>query len=386
MADDLTLIAGGRSIAGWESVRVTRGIERMPSDFEVSMTERFPGELDFVVQPGDTCQVLLGEDLVINGYVDRYIPSIDGNSHSISIQGRGRCADLVDCAAEWPGYQISGADALDVANKLCQPYGIIAQFQYSGGLIVPRQFGGTLVTWYSQFTPQELAILNKTLSVIPQFNLNPGETAFSVIEKICRFAALLCYEDTGGNLILSCIGSGNAASGFVQGVNVQSARITYSQDQRYSEYQCIMQSMATLGDVGGQSIIPGKAVDDGVKRPRKKVMIAETSSTGIDPNYRAQWEMVRRWGRSYQLNLVTDSWRDSAGNLYAPNTFADLSLPLLKCDKENWLISEVAYKLDESSGTTCELTIMPPAAFLLTRELLQPVFRDVPANPGLAAK
>lgn len=356
MADDLTLIAGSRRISGWESIRVTRGIERMPSDFEVSMTERYPGELDFVVQPGDACQVKLGADLVMTGYVDRYTPAIDGDSHSIGIQGRGKCADLVDCAAAWKGYQVSATNAQDIANKLGQTYGISARNLSDAG---PR---------------------------IPQFNISPGDTAYSVIEKVCRFAALLVYDDTDGNLILSRIGSAKAASGFTQGVNVQSASLTYSMDQRYSDYECVMQSMATLGDMGGAGFIPGKAVDEGVKRPRKKVMTAEMGTMGIDPNYRAQWEMLRRWGRSFQLRVVTDSWRDSAGTLYTPNTLVDLSLPLLKCNGETWLITEVTYKLDESSGTTCELTIMPPAAFLLTREPLQPTFQDVPANPEAPAK
>jgi prophage tail gpP-like protein len=53
MIDDLTLIVGGRQISGWTSVRVTRGIERCPSDFEVEMTELYPDEASaFVIQPG----------------------------------------------------------------------------------------------------------------------------------------------------------------------------------------------------------------------------------------------------------------------------------------------------------------------------------------------
>src|SRR4051812_44450714 len=108
--DDLTLIANTTRISGWTSVRVTRGIERLPSDFEISMTERYPGEIGAIsVHPGDQCTIQLGRDTVLTGYVDRYIPSIDGCSHSICITGRGRCADLIDCSAEWPGNQISQA-------------------------------------------------------------------------------------------------------------------------------------------------------------------------------------------------------------------------------------------------------------------------------------
>lgn len=44
MSDELTLSIGGRQLSGWTSTRVTHGIEHCPSDFEISMTERYPGE------------------------------------------------------------------------------------------------------------------------------------------------------------------------------------------------------------------------------------------------------------------------------------------------------------------------------------------------------
>lgn len=348
MTDDLTLKAGGLDISGWNSIRVTRGVERMPSDFTLSMTERYPGELDFMVKPGDTCQVLLGKDLVVSGYIDRYALTIENGRHIIDVIGRGRCADIVDCAATWPGMQISATNALDVAQKLAKPYSITAKNISDAG---PR---------------------------IPLFPLTLGETAYSVIEKVCRFAALLVYEDVDGNIVLSRVGSSRAASGFKQGVNVQSATLTYSMDQRYSEYDCGMSSMASLADMGDAWMLRYKAKDNGVPRFRNKVLTVEVGSAGIEvTKQRAEWERARRFGRSFQLNLVTDSWRDSAGDLYTPNSLIDLSLPLLKCDGVTWVISEVTYKLDDSSGTTCELTIMPKEAFSVEPQLLQPLNADV---------
>ncbi len=125
MSDDLTLTIGGRSISGWDSIRVTRGIERCPSDFDLSLTERFPGEASaLVVQPGDACAVSIGGDLVVTGYVDQFHPSITPTSHMIRVSGRGKCQDLVDCSAEWPNGQISGSSALQIAQNLAKPYGI----------------------------------------------------------------------------------------------------------------------------------------------------------------------------------------------------------------------------------------------------------------------
>ena len=89
------------------------------------MTERFPGEADgVVVKPGDPCTVKIGDDLVITGYIDRYHPSITPTGHTVTITGRGKCQDLVDCAAEWPNCQIIAASAFEIAPKLAAPYGI----------------------------------------------------------------------------------------------------------------------------------------------------------------------------------------------------------------------------------------------------------------------
>jgi prophage tail gpP-like protein len=357
MDDELTLSVGGRQLSGWSQVRVTRGIERCPSDFEISMTERYPGESTaFVVQPGDACEVRLGADLVITGYVDRVAYGIGAAQHTVMVVGRSKCADLVDCSAEWPGGQISGADALGIAQKLAQPYGITVS------------------------APGEKGVR------VEQFNLMIGETAFEIIERVCRYGALLAYDQPDGNLLLSQAAQVSAASGFTQGQNVQSATMTFSGDQRFAEYRCFMQSMDVLGDIGEGGNLLATATDPGVLRHRARYIVSEAPTGGQDfAQKRATWEANRRIGRSAQLILVADSWRDSAGTLWTPNTLVSLVLPALKCGDEgaalNWLISQVSYRRD-FEGTTCELTIMRPEAFLPMPIMQLPTYADIPADLG----
>jgi prophage tail gpP-like protein len=357
MIDDLTLIVGGRQISGWTSVRVTRGIERCPSDFEVEMTELYPDEASaFVIQPGDTCEVLLGGDTVITGYVDRFIPAVDSGSHSIRVMGRGKCADLLDCAAEWPGGQISGASVLTIAQKLAEPYG-----KPNGNAIGVRS---------------DVADIGP---VIPQFSLTLGTTAFEIIEQLCRYSALLAYEEPDGNLLLTRASTVQAASGFAQGVNVQSASMTFSIDQRYSEVLGIIQAVDMFKDLGDGGNLQAVVTDPNVPRHRRKIILAEY---GDNNNFdvlkkRTKWEVSRRSGRSRMLQLTTDSWRDSAGALWTPNTLVDMVLPSLKLPQAKWLISEVTFKRDGQSGTTADLVIMPPEAFDVQPIVFQPAAADV---------
>ena len=344
MVDDLTLIVGGLRLSGWNSVRVTLGIERCPNDFELTMTERFSGELSEViasVNPGDSCDVFLGADQVISGFVDRFNPAITSSSHSIQVSGRGRCADLVDCAAEWPGGQISASSALGVAQKLCEPYNLSASCLSDPGPAIPRLI------------------------------LNQGETAFEIIERVCRYAALLAYEGFDGNLVLNRVGTEKAASGFKEGVNVQSASIAYTCDQQFSEYMVVRMAMDVLHDLGDSGNLVETVMNPNIKRHRRRIIVAEGGDPGSEiAKQRAQWECSRRFGRAAQLRLTTDGWRDSDGVLYTPNTLVDLELPTLKAPSKTWLISEVTYRKDEY-GTQCDLVIMAPEAFLPEPVLLQ---------------
>jgi prophage tail gpP-like protein len=354
MDDDLFISVGNQTVTGWTDVRVTRGVERLPSDFQIGLTESYPGEVnEVVIQPGDECQVQIGTDLVVTGYVDRFTPSFDRAGHSIKIAGRGKCQDLVDCSAVWPNGQISGTSALDVASKLAAHYGISVSCDVTD------------------------------LVAIPQFNIFIGESPYEIIERISRYSQLLVYDRPDGNLVLARGGSLMAAGGLAEGFNVQAATIEYSAEQRFSAYTAFTQSVLTFGDAGVSANVIATVNDVGVKRVRERYIVAEAvQGFRTLAMQRATWEMNRRAGRSAVVSLVTDSWRDLAGNLWTPNTLVSVSLPHLKLQNEVWLIGEVTYRRSLESGTTAELTIMRPDAYQPEPTALQPLFVDgsAPAN------
>ena len=332
--DDVSLLIGGRRWSGWTDVRITRGIERLPSDFELHLTEFSPTERAIQVKLGDACEVLIGLDVVLTGYVDRVIRQIDARSHTVTVTGRSKCADLVDASAEWPGGQIVGSTVLEIAQKLAAPYGI--------NVTAPGDPG----------------------PAIPKFNLMLGETPYSIIERLCRFGQLLAYDDPDGDLVLSTVSNRQTASGFREGVNVMRASLGATMDQRFSEYFSYQQSVATLNDIGEGGDLQATIFDTVVPRHRRRIIISETSG-GIGweiAGQRAKWEVARRYGRSSVVQVSTDSWRDSRGRIYAPNTMALCELPTLQLPSVNLCIGEVTYRTG-SGGTQCDLTLMPPEAF-----------------------
>ena len=351
---DLTLIAASRNLSGWTDVRVTRGIERVPSDFEIGLTERYPGEADDVtVKPGDPCQVMIGGDLVVTGYVDQLENNISGTQHRVVVRGRGKCEDLVDSAAEWPNGQIPTATVLQIAQKLAAPLNITVN------------------------------ALVDTGKPVPMFALIHGETVYEIIDRICRYRGLLAYEDETGALVFAHAGTTSAASGFVLGQNVIEATAHFRMDESFSDYYAYAQAIDIFADPGGLPDKPAHITDFSVPRHRVMAIVAESTTGGLDiANARAAWECNRRHARQMSVTIIADSWRDLAGALWRPNTLAGVSLPSLKIDKVQWLISEVTYKRGED-GTTCELMLAAPAAFV-PQPVAPPDFTlvDVPGKVG----
>jgi prophage tail gpP-like protein len=333
--DELTIRIGGQTLSGWQEVRVTRSIERVVSDFEIALTEKFPRVQDVVIAAGQPCEVFLGYDKVITGYVDRYIPEITAQTHTVRIAGRSKTQDMVDCAAEWPGSQIINGDVLKIAQTLLkEPFGIDAYSLVDVGPVVPKTV------------------------------LNQGDSPFDVLEPIARLRGLLMYDDANGNLLFSRVGEVRAASGFKEGENVEAAGIAWSMDQRFSSYKAYRVKVPAFADKGNESNLITDQKDPGVPRYRPKIFVAETNDGGFDvAKRRAIWEMNRRIGRSAAVHLVTDGWRDSAGALWTPNTLVPVELPTLKLPHEEWLIGEVTY-IRSAAGTHAQLVIMHPGAFM----------------------
>jgi len=380
--DTLTLVAGGQRLTGWESVSVTRGIEIMPSSFEIALTEKYPGQAaDIVVKPGDPCVVLIGNDPVVTGYIDRYLPAIAPRQHTVRIHGRSKCEDLVDCSAGvypvgTPGagavpYQVRGmvvttSSLLAMAQDLASPFGITVSSLTGDDVPVSAAGGGPV-----------------------QFSIVLTETPYEIIERVARYAAVLAYDGTDGNLILANVNAGTHASGFKQGVNVQPASVAFTMDERYSIYLPSIMSTDYLHDLGTGGLFLAPAYDTAVPRFRPLIVVSDQSQYGqLIAEKRAVWEQKRRWGRSQAVRLTCDSWRDSAGTLWSPNFLAPVDLPVLKVVAQTWIVAQVTFHRSAQTGTTADVVLMPQEAFMPEPSTLQLYDWQIgqALQPGGAAK
>jgi prophage tail gpP-like protein len=369
VSDDVSITVGTSQIAGWETVTITRSAELFPNFFAFSMTEEFSQDPNTILAiPGKgICQVKIGPDLVITGYVDRYTTSIAPHSHNVEITGRGLCEDLSDCSvditnASSPFFngQVAVASAIDLAEKLAAASGLKARLAVSDAG-----------------------------APIPKLLVAPGETSYELLEKVCRYAGYLIYEDETGCVVLDRAGTAKMASGFAQGVNVEAATASLSMEQRFTKYTILASTVdqATEGAAVDVSQKRATAVDEGLLamgRVRPRIIISQQTDGNADFAQRmVNWEMARRYGRSQSVQLTCDSWRDSAGALWQPNRLATVNLPALKLVNAQWLIATVVFRKDQG-GTHADVQLMPPDAFSIEPTILTPFDRELDAKAPAA--
>lgn len=210
MSDNVTLRVNGREWGGWTSIRIGSGIERLARDFSVEITRQWPGgdgvaSLQPRVKNGDKVEVLIGDDLVVTGWIEATPVRYDARSISVGISGRSLTADLIDCAAE--PTQFNGQSLVQVAAALARPFGI--------AVVNAGAPGGA----------------------IPGVQPDHGETVIEVLNKMLGQQQALAYDDPRGRLVIGGIGSTRAHTALVLGKNIISCDTEKSIRERFSTYQ-----------------------------------------------------------------------------------------------------------------------------------------------------
>jgi prophage tail gpP-like protein len=369
--DEVSIQVGDKRFQGWKTVHITRSCESIPNSWAVTASTQFmQGEALAATRAGQACNIYIGADLVITGWIDRRTIVANPRAHDVQLTGRGITRNLVDCSADLlrdPALSsgaISAPNVLDLARRLAKSFKITVRSAV-----------------------EDLGL------PIPALVIGLGETPYSVIESAARYAGYLVYEDAKGQLVLDRVGTKQHSSGFAMPGNIEAIHAERSVDQRYSDYTVVWVTIDQLKDLStlaNKRAEPTNGPDKTLGEYRPKIIVSEQLTPAFDLGQRrADWEMARRLGRAQAANITTDSWRDSKGLLWQPNMLAHLDAPRADVVNATWIIGTVTYRKDQS-GTHCDLVMMPPDAFepepnplsLFDRELAEtPKVAQSPAPP-----
>ncbi|TXH32528.1 MAG: hypothetical protein E6Q98_24700 [Rhodospirillaceae bacterium] len=338
--EDIRLLVDGVLYGGWKSVEVPSGIEQAASAWRLSVTEKWPGQpRRKVIRPGAACELMASGDRIIVGYVDDVDVDYDPDQHAITITGRDKIGDLVDCAAVVDeAHEFYNLTVLEFARRICKPYGIAVTAEVDVGAPFAR------------------------------FSIQPGETAFAAIERACRHRALLPNSDGQGGLVLTRAGQGGRGSGALQlGRNVKRAAGNFTYRDRFS--LTVLRGQQEGSDLLQPAEIAaaeGRASDSAITRYRPTVIVSEQAGNDMSLSDRAAWEVRVARGRSRKINYTTAGWRDDAGKLWRPNSLVRVVDGYLDAEMD-MLIVNVTRRLT-IEGTITELQLALPDAYDLLPE------------------
>lgn len=339
------LLVNGLEYSGWKKVSVTAGIERQARDFTLEVTDRWPEQTDIPrrIRPGDPCQLFIGADGIMTGYVDATPISYDGSSVTVGVKGRSKTADLVDCSAVNKPGQWKGQKLEKIAQDMATPYGIkvIAQAD-TGAVFVDHQ-------------------------------IQQCETVFESIDRMLKFRHLLATDDADGNLVFITAGEEGTASPLILGQdgNILSGNADLDFKDRFSQYICKGQHAGTDADfeeedddASTEAATSESADTADAAITRKRVIIFKQSGQSDEGTCRdkVNYERDSRATKSLMASYKVQGWRQINGALWEPNKMVRVLDPIIGFDRQ-MLISEVQYELSEE-GTFTTLTVGPREGFI----------------------
>lgn len=335
MNNTVFLRVNGREWGGWTSVRISAGIDRIARDFNVSITRQWPGSVEGTpqIKNGDAVEVLIGDDLVITGWVEALPLRYDASAITKGIVGRSKTADLIDCSAA--PVQHSGKSLFRIASALAQPFGIAV---------------------VDAGSPADAVI-----DAQPEH----GETVVDCLNRLLGQVQTLAYDDEQGRLVLGKPGNTRAATALVLGENILSCDTERSVRERFSRYLVTGQRPGTDDDFGEATIaaIRQSTKDASVTRYRPHTIQQSGTATTASCKSRCEFEARQRAAKTLETTYTVQGWRQGNGELWRPSQSVIVFDPLNDFDNEELVIAEVTYSQD-NNGTTTEIRVGPADAYL----------------------
>ena len=324
----VTVSVDGQEFTAWDSVAVTAGRSTAARSFTLQCAAELGTQaLAWTFAPGKLVEIRSNGDLLCTGYTDKFIPRLDAKSAGVSISGRSKSADLVDCAAlDETGFfeQMTPAEILQRLDRF--GVGISSEID-----------------------------LDKI-----DYQLNPGETVFSVADTLLRSQSATLSGQADGSAKIVGPPTKTMAGELIEGRDFTVGQATHDWSKRYSVYRLRGQRPGGVEDDDLE--IEVIARDSKVPRFRPKVgVIAEDTTLGRAKK-RARQERDRSAGAGLTAGFTVQGFRDAAGVLWEPGALVWTESPFLLL-RQNMMIESVAWRQGpRKTGSTAALSMIDPRA------------------------
>lgn len=377
------LVVNGQEYGGWKSVRIEGGIERQARSFDLSVTDRWPGQSDIPrrIQPGDPCQVFIGQDLVMTGFVDATPIRYDGKSVGVGVKGRSKTADLVDCCPIESGKSTAPASGVGTWKDVIGPDGkqpnVVKAPPTSANQWRNLKMEVIAAALAAPYGVRVIAEVD-TGKVIPEHHVQVGETVFESIDRMMRLRHVLSTDNEKGDLVLIDVGSsGTASTALELGKNIMAASTELDYKGVFSEYVVkgqrsgndeqygadVAEEEGEAEDYGPTTLTGETATATDARAKRRRLLVLKQSGQADEGTCqdRAEYERAHRAAKALETSYTVTGWRQDDGTLWRPNMMVPVRDALIGFDAQ-MVIAETAWILDDEGHRT-EIKVGPPDGY-----------------------
>lgn len=332
----VVMYLGGTKSAfhGWEDLSIKKDLEQLATSFSFKIPQTFrEANKEFKLIPGVRCQININDQPVITGRIETLSSQLTPDENSVTVGGRSKTADLIDCAVVGPmEYNKISLDRLAV--ELLKPF-------------------------------KMKVFLSAVPKVIDKVSIKPGDSVFEVLDKYARLQGLFWVTTREGNLRLAFAGNSKADSMIAEEVNMLQGSVTIDETQRFRDYIVKGQSSADDNYPGVISSVPEATVrDNGVSRYRPHVTIAEGNLTQDIAKTRAQWEAAYKLAKGFSISMTVQGWQQETGILWGLNQLTRVKSPTLGLDG-TFLTNQIEHTRSKSEGTLTRIGLTLKDAYKL---------------------
>jgi prophage tail gpP-like protein len=315
----------GKSYSGAKSGSISLDIESIANSFTATVTN-FWSESITDIKAGDSVDIYVDGSKRFSGWIDNAQPSISGGGNLISISGRSKAGDLVDCTPDANVSEFKNQSFEGLVNALASPFGVSATAKVSTG------------------------------SAIETVNYEQGETIAEFIRKEAIKKELLLYSDSNGGIVIDNSGTTSSGLQFIDGQNILNATASVDYSQRYSKYIVKGDRPSTM-QISEEDATESQAIATDSEIRYRPLIITVDGFADIEIcKQRAKWEATIRKGKSVTYSVTVQ------GFFWNINQTCQLISNRLGAN-ETLLISKIDNRFDQDGGKICNLTLVRPDAY-----------------------
>jgi prophage tail gpP-like protein len=325
----ITINVGGMTYTAFEVAQVRASFEEAARSFRLEIAaELGASATNRVFAVGTKLTIHANGDLLLTGFVDQKQPRIEATKAMITVNGRSNSGDLVDSSAKHETGQFENKDPMEIGNAVAE--GIGAKFT----------------------TDQQL-------EKIEQYQVNPGESVFRLVEKMARQQGMTITGTADGNAQITKAGNKRHAGGLIEGHNILTGTADHNGSNRHSEY--IVRGQRPFGHGVDNLQIEAIARDKGVDRHRPIIIVQDEDTTKKRTKKKAKNRKDRAAGHALKATIDTQGFRDDGGKLWEPGYLVWVESPFLDI-AQDMLIESVTYMQSEQ-GSIATLGLTDPRAY-----------------------